>query len=329
MAKSMTDLAATVQEKGLLNGLTGSTTQAKNYKVTRGSKAINEPRSANILVFGDWGTGKSYIIIQLLKLNLKVVVLCVDFGKAGMNTVYNYFDDHPEEAHLLDNLIEVKFQVEGDTNQEVNKYSGYLGFVDFKRDPSRVIADIYEWDPDVLFLDGLTALQQGDLEQYICKDDPLRQDVDWKDWRSASNGTIFPLMDFLALHNYKTGKQWCKVVTALEDKKGQTREVLGANGRKDRETIPGTEVTGPMLHTGARKVSGAGFDIILEAKVERGKGSDPDQYIYLSRGKDILLKDRGFKLPERIAAEGDGFLKLWREYIAPKIKVGRAEEVAV
>lgn len=297
MARKLSDVAAAVT---YVASMSGAATKA--YAVRRGD--AKTARGCNILVFGKVGTGKTYLLIDMLLAGLKVFVLMTDFGDLGLETVYNWFHNNPEHEDKLKNLYEVKLD--------------YRGVVQFVRDPTSIMPDIYDVNPDVLFWDGLTAYQQVDLENEISGGDILREDSSYKDWRSTLNGTLNPLMYFLRLHNLRTGDQWIKVVTTLEESKGEYR-----GKGDDRQLIPGTEKVGPALHTGARTVAGAGFSIILRTVRESFPGGK-DKFYYVSHDSAALVKQRGYELPEKMEAN---FGKLWREHIAPRLN--REEKVPV
>ncbi len=295
MARSLSDAASTATVQSLANSLTGPAT-TKTYKVRKAQDIMAESRSFTLMLFGQQSTGKTLVIKDLLLLGLKVLVLDTDFGQGGLNTVYAWFEAHPDEAHRLANLHVVDLD--------------YEGIVQFQRNPLAIMPDLYDLDPDVIFWDGATAYQEADLEAYITKGDVLREDTNWKDWRSTRNGTIFPLMAILAMKNEVTGRPWSKVVTALEKTQSKTRAVSGS---RDREDIPGTETTGPMLHTDARTIVGAGFDIALQTK--RQVMPDKITYTYVSQGGTLLTKDR-FGLPPSMPGD---FKEVFLKYIAPKI----------
>ncbi len=290
--------------KDTFRAIVGSPTGAKKYGLKTGTQKASEASSCNLMVFGEFGSGKTYLAIALLKLGLKVLYINTDFGRAGYATIRNYFKSHPEDAHL-----EANIRMPEDDKGKPMDITAVLAFC---VDPASVVPDIYEFDPDFLFWDGLTSFQQGDLEDMITGGDILREDTTWKDWRSALNGTIFPMMRFLGQHNERTGKPWHKMVTLLQNTKGKFKP--GPTNGQDREIIPGSEKTGPMLHTGARELLGAGFDLVLQTTVAR-QGKDTT-YNLISRGADLLVKDRGFMLPEKSAA---GFIALWEEHIGPKV----------
>ena len=248
------------------------------------------------------GTGKTKIVIDLLLLGLKVQMIDTDFGGIGPETIRNYFIEHPEHLDLYQNNFRV-------VNLDVE------GLMAFCRNPQNVISDIYEWGPDVLFWDGVSSYQQGELEASLCDDDFKRDDADYSTWRGSRNGTIFPMMRFLKQHNTVTGKPWSKVITLLEDERvDRSKSASKAEKKEGTDIIPGSETKGPMLNTTARELAGAGFSIVLRC-VKQTIGRDV-KYIYQTSGKDIIVKDR-YGLPASLDAN---FGVLYTTYIEPKIK---------
>ncbi len=306
MAKSLTEL-----EVAKPVNLVGAVPGTKTYRVRRGDETTL--RSCNGFIFGDLDSGKTNIALQLILEGLKVFGIMTDFGGTGFESVYNWFHDHPEAIGAKERFREVTLD--------------YEGVLKFNRDPASIDPDIYEWDPDVLFWDGLSAFQQVDLEEYIGEFTPMRREntrseasdhrqsglfLEQYDWAAVRNGTLRPLHKFLSLHNVKTGKRWSKIVTALDDKKGD---------RKEGKLIEGTEKVGPLLHTVARKISGAAFSYCLQTVKERNLDGT-SKWTYVNRSPDVLTKSRGYfnHLPAVLEAD---FGKLWREEIAPRI--GRTE----
>jgi hypothetical protein len=279
-----------------------SSTATKTYKVTTGIELFNSPASVNIMLYGPTGSGKTELIAKLLLAGLKVLVIDTDFGGNGLNTVRNYFYNHPDERGKLLNLLIVPLDSKG--------------LQRFVRNPTEAVPNIYTFNPDVLFWDGGTAWQQCELENEIMGDDPFRDEADWKSWKSAANGTIFTLMHFLKLHDLQNGKLWSKVVTFVNDSKGEY-EKDSTDGK--RILIPNTVEDGPLLHTGARKVSQLGFDVIL--RTDKKQVGKDDVYTYISRGAKLLGKQRGYNLPDVINANDN----LWEKYFAERLK-GAIEE---
>ncbi len=310
MAKSFADMAQPSTSQALTSGLAGPVAGTRPSRPRGGTAGLAALRHCNTMVYGEIGTGKTYLIIQLLLAGVRVYYVNTDFGKTGPDTVYNYFKSHPEQASLLENFREVS-----ETGLD------YKQFKQFARNPLALDPDIYTFDPDVLFWDGLSAFQQNDLETYIGGLDALRSGrgtsvvteqreeglvLEQSDWGAVRTGTLQPLNQFLELHNVVTGKLWSKVVTLQED----TKSDYGPDGKP----VPGTAKTGPLLHGAARKIASAGFSVVLQAK--KTTFGDKTTFEYVNAGAQLMVKDRGYEVPARMEAD---FGKLWLGHIAPKI----------
>ena len=274
-------------------------------KARRGNVGFKAPKPCHMMVMGDWGKGKTFIIVSLLKAGYKVFGIMVDFGKTGFNTVYNHFAVNPKDRTLPDgtdclaNFYEIELK--------------YATFVNFRRDPVSMVPDFWEFDPDFLFVDGMSAYQLAELENTISGGDPLRENMDWSGYRKSMNGAIFPMIDLLAIQK-PDGRPLHKIVTYLEEKKSEWEKTGNMDPKthmEKREVVSGSTKYGPLLHTGARKLSGAGFDIIFRCSVE---GIKEDKYVFEFHNTEALLKKRGYALPDKAPAD---FAKVWREYIEP------------
>lgn len=291
------DLSSAAGTQTIANKIIGK--PDKKYTVKSGQNLLDEPASFNLLAYGDMGTGKTKIAIDLLLLGLKVLIINTDFGRIGIETIRNYFMDHPEQMSLYaNNFRSVDLDVEG--------------VMAFCRNPKAVVEDIYTWDPDVLFWDGVSSYQQGELEAELCNDDFKRDDADYSVWRGSRNGTVFPLMRLLNQHNIETGKPWNKVVTMLEDERVDRRKSASKSEKKDgSDIISGSERKGPMLNTTARDLAGAGFSIVLRCvKTKLGK------FEYHTEGANLIVKDR-YGLPDVLPGD---FGKVYTQFIEPKIR---------
>lgn len=314
MARSLTTatfgaVAAPASDVQSITALISGSTPGAKVTIHRG-KEFSEPRFCNIGVFGDQGTGKTEMIVSLLLEGLKVYGINSDFGGCGFDTVHNRFDAMTPDKHALrdDNFVSIRMN--------------YKGVVQFMRDPASLDPGIYDFDPDIIFWDGFTAFQQADLEGYIADEmDPVRSHknkdnveqhreeglfLEQADWGMIKNGTLKPLNGFFNLHNVKTGKPWSKAITFLEDKKDDW---------VDGKRVDNSGKSGPMIHGASRKLVGAACSIMLQTK-KTEFGNDV-QYKYISRGPDLMIKDRSYGLPAEMQADAG---LLWREYIAPRIK---------
>lgn len=308
MAKSVLDMAPQGTAQSLAARISGSALRHETKPWPSGGReAFKKQSHCNMAIFGDQGTGKTTMIVQLLLEGYKIYAVNTDFARTSFDTVRNWFKNNPEHDSLLDNLRFVDLK--------------YEGFTDFVRDPASIDNEIYTFDPDILFWDGASAFQQSDLEEYIGNMDPLRSErksgevsqqrseglvLEQSDWGMVKNGTLKPALKFLELHNVVTGKPWSKIVTFLEEEKSDY---------KDGKKVEGTAKTGPLLHGAARKVIMAGFSVGLRAK--KSKFGKDIKYQYLNEGDDLMVKDRGFQLPSTL--DGDAG-RLWKDYIEPKIR---------
>lgn len=293
--------AGEVATQQIVSKLSGVTT--KKYSVKSGKDLRAADSSFNLLAFGEMGTGKTQIAVDLLLLGFKVLLIDTDFGRKAKETIQNYFHLNPQHMKFFDDNLKVIDELDVE------------GIMSFCRNPASVYPEIYDWNPDVLFWDGLSAYQQGDLEASLCDDEFTRDDADYSTWRGSRNGTIFPLMKFLNQHNINTNKQWNKVVTLMEDERVDRRKgASAAEKKKGEDVIVGSETKGPMLNTTARDLAGAGFGIVFRC-VKKDLGTSTE-FTYQSRGAQLMTKDR-FGLPASMKAD---FQEVYRKYIEPKTK---------
>jgi hypothetical protein len=295
-------------EKTFPSVLAGTTTKGLKEKplIVRGRGA---GRYVKILMYSNTGAGKTLAIAGFLRAGLKVVCCSTDLGGSGLSTVYNYLDSIGQ-PHLADNLIDITFQT-------------YDQFAAFLNNPESILPEIYEWDPDMLAIDGFTGFQQIQIQEKILELNPLsdkkasegRMEGLWADqeaWGMIRNATTRALGRFLMLHNWKTGKPWHKYVTCLENK-------------PQSDKLTGEVLRGPYIQGSAAALMGPSFDVIIEAKVVSKDGSDKGkrEYVYNCVGHDKLLaKSRGYSLSPTEPAD---MYKIWTEKIAPLVKGGVME----
>lgn len=261
-----------------------------------------------LLFYGESGTGKTRVIRDLLILGFRVVVVSTDFGGSGLSTVRNELKDMGL-SHLGKNLIHADFP----TFTDLEDFLAHPEQYSFEKYGFK---NIYEFDPDWLCWEGLSGYQLHQLDSYISEMPALRSDkkdsgkgvsaqreaglvLEQSDWGAVKRGTLTPLGDFLALHNFYTGKAWHKYVTCHEseptDKNPKWR---------------------PLLQGAAGKILENAFDIIIETEKKVApplKAGEPARTIftYECLGNDTLVaKSRGFNLAP---VEEADFQKLWKK----------------
>lgn len=283
-------------------------TNTKKHTYRRGTQ--EETRWVKILGYGHSGSGKTLFIIGLLQSGLKVAVLSTDFGGSGLQTIYQYFEDHLEESHLLANLIEIELTSWNDVDE-------------WTKNPW-ADKEILDFNPDILVWDGFSSFQQVVVAQHISdeqeararkaadsgKSSPLSESglqFDQQDWGKIRNATLWPLNNFLRAQP-PGEKRVHKYVTAQEDSEKEdklTKEVLRA----------------PLIQGASRTLLSAAFDVIMRFRYVKPPGSNDKakrRYVYVCDGpENVLTKTRGFSLEPEEAAEP---LRVWQKIAARLVK---------
>lgn len=266
---------------------------APKYKVSSGIEPGLE--SINVLIFGNWGSGKTYTIRGLLELGLKVLYVNTDFGAGGLRAITIPLRQEGKE-HLLENLRHIP------TFDLLDDFSAFMA------KPEQIFPEIYEWDPDVIFWDGLHGFQQILIAQEITGLDTkdgtrdIRDDysVDGKEWQLVRNATINGVHSFLKLNNRRTGKVWHHIVTCQEDIRNAKNEIGSAVNHV------GVEQKVPLIQGSAQQIIAGAFDLIIRTKKDR---EGTHKYVISGQGNSLRTKKRGFNLPDELPAD---FSSLWK-----------------
>lgn len=271
----------------------------RKSRVRRGDDNTATP--LKLLLFGDWGTGKTYSAIGLLRHGYKVLFVTSDIGGSGLSTIKLYIKNVLKQPELLENFYEIVI-----TNDDEMQM--------FVEDPSKFFPEIYDIDFDFLFWDGFAGWQQSHLKDKIGEmalessnsNRELKPAVaaglhfEMTQWGMLTSSTIRTLDKFCGLNNKKTGKIWHKVVTAQE-------------GVKSKEGKQGLyETKEPLLQGAGGVLSGAAFDLIIRTK-KKFVISDKEtieQFEYQIKSENKKTKNRGFVLNN--TEIGDMYL-LWEK----------------
>lgn len=304
---------------------------AKDAFVATGVKIISGPRVKAVrfdqdepelyikaMFFGSVGTGKTTVVRGLLELGFKVLVVTTDVGGDGLNSV----------------IIPMR------TNNTWDKYRGNLRAVDvsgyeemksFCVSPETVFPDIYEFDPDFIFWDGMSGWQQVDVSEYVGDMMPTRssgKDVsearesglqfEHQDWGQIRNATIRGIDSFCAMRNKKTNRIWHKIVTCHE------RIVAKPAGQGGGFT----EAKEPLLQGAGGRLALGAFDLVIRTVASSTSFTDEDggkrkfEYV-LQPHQNLAAKVRGFNLPSRMDADPVVLFTILMEQLGlplPKIK---------
>lgn len=246
--------AAAKAEKFVKGGV--STIKAPNAKV-RNFDTDEVEMYLKLLFFGNPGSGKTYIIKDLLELGFKVLVVTTDVGGDGLNAVIIPMRAAGTWANHKANLRSIEL-------------SGYEQVKDFFASPETTIPDIYEFDPDFIFWDGLSGWQQIDVSTYVGDMTPERAgnkavsdaresglQFEQADWGQVRNATVRGVDDFCSMRNKVTGRMWNKIATCHESVKSKGA-ALGGGFTEGKE---------PLLQgAGGRIVLGA-FDLVARTTI--------------------------------------------------------------
>lgn len=267
------------------------------FRITSGDdKAGN---MLKIFIFGGWGSGKTFFVVGLLLQGLKVYIVNTDIGGSGANSIKLELTRLGRED-LKANFKEVILSREAD-------------FQIFLNSPETVDPTIYDFDPDVLFWDGLAAWQQVELSEKIGsmpvtgsgdnREVPAHLEsglaFEQPQWGMLRNATVRGVHKFCSLNNKRTGKVWHKVATAQEAIKMKPAKAGGGY----------VETKMPLLQGAGGVLIGAAFDLIMKTdKTATG------EFVYIFEdGENLMSKNRGFKLPATMAADSG---KLWADLTA-------------
>ena len=252
-----------------------------------------------LMFFGNPGTGKTYIIRALLELGFKVFVATTDVGGNGLNAIKIPMKAAGTWEKFRHNLRAIEL-------------SGYEEVKEFFVEPEKFSEDIYDWDPDFMFWDGMSGWQQIDVSTYVGDMTPERAggkavsdaresglQFEQTDWGQIRNATVRGVDDFCSMRNKKTGKMWHKIATAHESVKSKGA-TLGGGFKEGME---------PLLQgAGGRIILGA-FDLVARTTIVSDPldedGSRRQFFYILQPHQNLAAKVRGFNLPPKIEANAE------------------------
>ncbi len=261
-------------------------------KVVRGNQQGIE--GINMLIFGTWGSGKTYTIKALLEAGYKVLYLNTDLGGNGLKS-FTIPMRAEGKVDLLENLAIIP---------PLEDVDDFVTFVD---KPESVFPDIYTFDPDFIFWDGLHGFQQFHIAREIADletKDGIRTiedefSVSGKEWQLVRNATLNSVHKFLKLNNKMTGKVWHRIITCQEDVRNAKNEIGSDPNHR------GVEQKVPLIQGQAKQLMAGAFDLIIRTKKDNeGKY----RYVFSGRDNSVQAKKRGFDLPDEMPAD---FGKLW------------------
>ena len=287
-------------------------TKAADF-VAGGVKTITAPRAkarnyaqedadlyVKIQLFGSPGTGKTFLGKALLELGFKVLFLTTDLGGDGLNSIVIPMRREGTWNKYRQNMRSVEIE-------------GYDEVSSFLAAPESVFPDIYDWDPDFIFWDGLSGWQLIDIGEkvgeYAVGDKASEAERDGlqmnqQKWGQIQRATFRGLSDFCAMRNIKTGRSWHKVATCLETLKSK-----GANSGGG--FVEGRE---PYLQGAGGRMAMAAFDLVIRTAIMSSPldedGSKREFWYILQGHQNLAAKVRGYQLPPKMKADGRALISL-------------------
>ena len=296
------------REQAIVAKAVGMPLRAKK-KLVASSLASPESDWVKVLLQGHTGTGKTRSLADILRtLNregkpTKVFAASTDIGGNGLRSVKEDLLASGE-ASLLQNLAWFEFS----TYEDFAAFTTNPNVIEFQGKP------LWDWDPDVLALDGLSNFQESHVWRYVLgiesisdKPTEAREEgiqAGLVEWGQIRRSTVLQVDQFVTLHN-PNGKKVHKVVTVLMD-----------DGKEDK--ITRETKRGPLIMGGARSYIGPCFDYILTTVASKKPGTKLVGYSYrCDIGNDsTVAKARGVRLPEEALARAD-MKTIWESLTQP------------
>lgn len=240
--------------------------------------------------FGEFATGKTFLLADLLELGASILVITTDVGGDGLSSVTAALKDRGL-LHLQDNLYKITLPTYDDVSQFLNQ-------------PETVWPEIYQMHLDFIVWDGFSGFQQYQLADYILEEGDVRDKdgnvIVMQYWGAVRNETIRMLSKFLYMSNKVTGKPYNKYVTCLDT-------VTAKDDATTEEQKKKKEVLAPFVQGSAQKLMGPAFDLIFQTKkkVYRNDKNDlvTDYKLVCLQTERRKVKQRGLKLADEEPAD--------------------------
>jgi len=272
-------------------------TPVSKVRVYRADERDDDP--VKTMIYGDTGTGKTFVIRDLLRIGLDVLYFSTELGGSGLRTVKE--DATPD---MLSHL----YEVEGLTD--------YNTLTTFLKTPEKLWPEVYDVPIDLVFWDGGSEAQLVQLEEYIGENilpknereisDARRSglQLETRDWSMVLNGTVRMVKDYLNMYNVRTGKRWHKILTFKETEKERVEDLAGGDSKPKYR-----QKNSMLIHGAAKKLVEGAFDFIIRTRVKTNAIEKTSEFLYCTLPSDSqTAKARGVKLPAEMPADME---KLW------------------
>lgn len=254
----------------------------------------------NIAFFGPTGTGKTLAAEPLIRQGKKVLFVQTDLGDNGTLSIKLALKKQGL-SHLA-------------ANYKMLSITSFEEMEEFCHEPAAFFPEIYDWDPDFLYVDGFSFFQQTSIMErageMIQENNEINIDKGSKEKEVSelrSSGFKFELSDYAVVrnmtlrtvgglcrvHNKKTGKLWHKFYSFAESVKSKGADSGGGF----------VETASPLLTGAGGTLMQHAFDLIIKTSKKGG------EFLYqIELGDTAATKNRGFSLEPKMKAD---FEKVW------------------
>lgn len=298
LLKTTTPVAVATAKADFVKGGVKVLPVPKAGRVKKGS----DPGSIALTIafFGAPATGKTIAAAALLEQGFKVLFVQTDMGDNGTLSVKMELKKKGL-SHLA-------------ANYAILSINSFEEMEEFCKEPAIYFPDVYDFDPDFIYLDGFSFFQQTSIMErageMIQESNEINIDKGSKekevsalrstgfkfelsDYAVVRNMTVRVISSFCKLHNKKTGKLWHKLISCAESIKSKGADSGGGF----------VETANPLLTGAGGTLMQHAFDLIIRTSKKGG------EYIYqIELGDSAATKNRGLSLEPKMKAD---FGKVW------------------
>ena len=266
----------------------GKKSRLENVSVLSFDAAVKQP--VKMSIYGDQGTGKTYLVVGLLLSGEKVFTLSTDLGGNGLLAVVNELK-RLGRTELLENLKGI----------DLNEYKDVDAFL---KAPDAIFKTL-PWKPTVIFWDGFSSFNVDTISTHVAslessyagagalRDEGLK--LLHEDWTGVKRATIASLRAFIALQ--VDGQPVHKVLTSLQ------------GSRTDNNPSSSSTQIGPFIQGTGRTLVGIPFDVVINTYSEEENEEINYYYRNVGDSSKFVCKNRGFDLPPVMKADPQ---ELWK-----------------
>lgn len=259
----------------------------------------------NWLLFGPPGSGKTYVLAELIVLGERLGLIITDAGgDVAINTIKAHVLASGKDMKWLQDHLRYVYAPVGDAVGEGRDALTEF-FVDLQRNTTH---EWWQFNPTVLAWDGFSTYQGNYIVDEF--DDSDGSVENFKQWGKISTATIRDSEIFFKVRP-PGGSNLVRIVTCQE---GSERVKIKTGVDKDGKPVFEDRIqnTGkPLLQTRAVRMFMGAFDAVVRLAREAGKDGEQGKFTYHITNKADEGGKKRIKLPDVMQASP---ATLWREF---------------